>query len=248
MPDPTFILNKLDIRLPLTGFYDAPDPDSFRPLITPGTGRHQCVFMYFNSWKKGNTLHLTESKYGCRGCARTFFNKDTRDRSEFVNFLACEEGLKASTELMGQWLDKDKPYIAQYDHLLIGPYRPEKFQFLKSVTFWVNPDQLSSLVIGAHYHHQPDDTVAPVIAPFGSGCMQILSLFRDLNEPQAIIGSTDLAMRPHIPPDTMAFTVSVPMFKRLCRLDERSFLGKAFLKKLVESRSQQSISSDKPVY
>lgn len=247
IPYPTLLLTKLDIRLPLIGVYDAPDPDSFRPLIKPGTGRHQCIFMYFNSWKKGNTLHLTESKYGCRGCARTFFNEDTRERSEFLDFLANEEGLKASTELMGLWLDNDRTYGIQYDHLLIGPYKPEKSQYLKSVTFWVNPDQLSALVIGAHYHCRPDDTVTPVIAPFGSGCMQILSLFQDLNEPQALIGSTDLAMRPYIPPDILAFTVTVPMFERLCLLDETSFLGKAFLKKLKKSRINRSINSDKSV-
>jgi hypothetical protein len=238
IPDPAFLLNKLDVRLPLTGFYDAPEAAAFKPLIRPkGMVRHRCVFMYFNSWIKGFTLDLTVKRSVCRGCARTFFGQDTRDRHEFLNFLACEEGLKSSAEAMGKWLDRDQPYQPRNTHLLIGPYRGECFEFLKSVTFWVNPDQISALVIGAHYHHQPDDAAAPVIAPFGSGCMQLVSVFHDLNEPQAVIGSTDLAMRPYIPPRIMAFTVTVPMFRRLCELDEQSFLGKAFLDKLRQSRS-----------
>ncbi len=245
IPNPTLLLNKLDIRIPLVGVYDAPDPGLFEPLLKPGQGRHQCIFMYFNAWKKGNTLHLTESKSGCRGCARSFFNIDTRDRQQFLNFLAREEGLKASTEIMGCWLDNDKPYRPRHEHLLIGPCKPENFPYLKSVTFWVNPDQLSALVIGIHYHHEPGDRISPVVAPFGSGCMQLLSLFSDLTEPQAIIGSTDLAMRPYIPPDILAFTVTVPMFRRLCQLDETSFLGKPFLKKLKQSRISNSINSDK---
>ena len=236
-PDPVFLLNSLDIRLPLTGCYDAPDPGAFQPVVRPkALGRHACVFMYFKSWNEGITLDLTASRCGCRGCARSFFGEDSRDRQEFLNFLALEEGLKESPELMGRWLDHDRPYQPIHEHLLIGPYREESLDFLKSVTFWVNADQLSALVIGAHYHHQPDDRVVPVKAPFGSGCMQMMSLFDDLARPQAIIGSTDLAMRPYIPPELMAFTVTVPMFRRLCRLDERSFLAKPFLKKLQKNR------------
>jgi hypothetical protein len=230
-------LNRLDIRLPLTGFYDAPDPGPFKPTVRPKTqGRHACVFMYFHSWKKGITLDLTASRAGCRGCARALFGRETRDRGEFLNFLALDEGLKESPELMGRWLDHDRPYEPVHDHLLIGPYRKECQEFLRSVTFWVNPDQLSALVIGAHYHHRPDDPVMPVKAPFGSGCMQLVSLFDDLNLPQAVIGSTDLAMRHHVPPDILAFTVTVPLFHRLCELNDRSFLGKAFLSRLQKSR------------
>ena len=236
-PDPEFILNRLGIRLPLTGFYDAPDPAAFQPVVRPNARvRHACVFMYFKSWKEGATLDLTATRSGCRGCARTFFGQDTRDRQGFLDFLALEEGLKESPELMGRWLDQDRPYHPLHGHLLIGPYREECLEFLRSVTFWVNPDQLSALVIGAHYHHRPDDRYPPVKAPFGSGCMQLVSLFDDLDQPQAIIGSTDLAMRPYLPRDILAFTVTVPMFRRLCALDERSFLEKPFLKKLQKTR------------
>jgi hypothetical protein len=45
-----------------------------------------------------------------------------------------------------------------------------------------------------------------------------------------------MAMRQYLPHDVMAFTVNKPMFEDLCRLDERSFLGKPFLQHLRKSR------------
>jgi hypothetical protein len=110
-----------------------------------------------------------------------------------------------------------------------------KEQFLKTVTFFVNPDQLSALIIGAYYLNAPGDPPA-VIAPFGSGCMEMITPFEDLAIPQAIIGATDIAMRQWLPPDIMALSVTVPMFQQLCSLDEKSFLYKPFLKNLQKSR------------
>ena len=54
-----------------------------------------------------------------------------------------------------------------------------------------------------------------MIAPFGSGCMQLVGVFKDLGAPQAAIGATDIAMRQYLPPDMLAFTVTKPMFERL---------------------------------
>jgi hypothetical protein len=43
-------------------------------------------------------------------------------------------------------------------------------------------------------------------------------------------------MRHYLPPDILAFTVTKPMFERLCSLGERSFLHKPFLTKLRKAR------------
>ena len=93
--------------------------------------------------------------------------------------------------------------------------------------FYVTPDQLGVLALGAQYHSAPGDP-PPVIAPFGSGCMHLVSLFDDLSIPQALVGATDIAMRHYLPPEVLAFTVTRPMFEQLCALDERSFLYKPF--------------------
>ena len=92
------------------------------------------------------------------------------------------------------------------------------------------------LVNGAQYYHAPGDP-EPVLAKFGSGCMQLLPLFKDLSIPQAMIGGTDMAMRKYLPPNLLNFTVTKPMFESLCRLDEDSFLEKSFIRELKRSRN-----------
>lgn len=231
-PNPARLIERLDIRFPLIGFYDAPDPALFGPLVEPGPG--QCVFCAFQDWLEGKTLHLTKERYGCGGAGGSLFGLRTRPRNEFIKFLADDEGLKASHALMEKWLKVRRTFRAENAHLFIGPLREEAWPFARTVTFLVNPDQLAALAIGAQYRSSPGDP-APVIAPFGSGCSQIVP-FADLSIPQASIGSTDIAMRPHIPPDILGFAVTRKMFQELCALDERSFLYKPFLERLKKAR------------
>jgi hypothetical protein len=231
-PNPAILFKRIDLSIPLVGFYDAPDPLRFEPLAIPSPG--DCVFSFYEQWKKGITLHITKDHYGCGGAGRWMCGVKTRSRKEFIKFLADDEGLKASHELMERWIDAGRTYRSNHPDIFIGPLKEDQWEYARSITFFVNPDQLSALMIGAQYNSAPEDP-PPVIAPFGSGCMLLLP-FEDLTIPQASIGSTDLAMRQHFPPDILTFTVTNPMFKQLCDLDERSFLYKPFLKRLRKSR------------
>jgi hypothetical protein len=193
------------------------------------------VFHFYRRWLKGDTLHLTADGFGCGGCGRAFFGVQTRERDDFIDFLWGDEGLRASRELMADWIDHAPTYRPAHGHVLVGPLKPELAAYLKTVTFWVDPDQLSVLQHGAYYHHawgQPD----PVTVPFGSGCSELVVPFRDLDEPQAVIGGTDIAMRGDLPAGVLAFTVTVPLFARLCALGDDSFLGKGFLGRLRRAR------------
>jgi hypothetical protein len=231
-PNPENLCKRIDLNIPLIGFYDAPDPIPYEPLIKPEPG--DCVFVFFERWAEGMTLHITEEHYGCGGAGRWMCGVETRARKDFISFLVDDEGLKASHELMEKWIDVSKPYKSTYPNILIGPLKEDQWEYAKSVTFFVNPDQLSTLAIGAQYNSAPGDP-PPVIAPFGSGCMQLLP-FEDLTIAQASIGTTDIAMRQHIPSDILSYTVTKSMFKQLCELDERSFLYKPFLRNLRKVR------------
>jgi len=48
-PDPSRLIAELALDRPLVGFYDAPDPDAFAPLVAPkpGPGRRPCVFHFY---------------------------------------------------------------------------------------------------------------------------------------------------------------------------------------------------------
>jgi hypothetical protein len=234
-PDPRTLIDKIGLDVPLVGFYDAPDVRAFEPLVEPKPGRRACVFAFYKHWLAGKTLHLTQENYGCGGAAHWLCGVETRSREDFVHFLVDDEGLKASHELMDRWLDHHQGYRQEHPHLLIGPLRADQYAYLKSVTFYVNPDQLSVLLLGAQYHSAPDGPL-PVIAPFGSGCMQLVSLFADSGVPQAIVGATDVAMRRYLPPDVLAFSVTKPLFELLCALDHKSFLYKPFWAALQRAR------------
>jgi hypothetical protein len=70
-PDPARLIGELDLRLPLIGLYDAPDPEAFAPLVAPkaGSRRGRCVFDFFRRWQTGETLHLTPDAFGCAAAA-----------------------------------------------------------------------------------------------------------------------------------------------------------------------------------
>mgnify|MGYP003793818447 FL=1 len=243
VPDPRRLIERLGIEWPVIGFYDAPTTDGFDPVVEPAPGRHTCLFAFFKQWLQGKTLRLSQECYGCGGAGAALFSLQTRGREEFISFLADTEGLKCSHEVMARWLDNRRTYKPTHGNILIGPLKDGRDEYLKTVTFFVNPDQLSALVIGAHYCHDLTGQ-DPVLAPFGSGCMMLVTPFADLGEPQALIGATDIAMRPHIPEGLLAFTVTVPMYAMLCGLDERSFLYKPFLKNLQKARRRREARDD----
>jgi hypothetical protein len=231
-PDPAVLQKRLDIQLPLIGFYDAPDPAIFKPLVSPKG--NDCVFSFYKNWLKGETLQITRESYGCGGAGNCIWRIQARSKKEFIKFLVEDEGLKASAELMKRSIKSRTPYRAENAHIFIGPLKGEGWSYVKTITFLVNPDQLSALMIGAQYYSAPEDP-PPVIAPFGSGCRELIP-FKDFNMAQASIGATDIAMRQHLPPDILAFTVTMPMLSRLSKLDERSFLFKPFLQRLRKVR------------
>ena len=234
-PDPSLLLRHLELDWPLIGFYDAPDPSAFDPIVEPKPMTRACVFAFHKAWMAGQTLHLTRENCGCGGVGYWMFGQETRSREAFIKFLADDEGLKATHALMEAWLDHGTPYQPMHSHLFIGPLKEHLYAFLRTVTFFVNPDQLGILVLGANYHASPTDP-PPVIAPFGAGCMELVPLFQDLAIAQAIIGATDITMRDQLPPDKLAFTVTRPMFERLCSIDENSFLSKPVLRRLKAAR------------
>ncbi len=229
----------IDFSIPLIGFYNAPDESAFAPLVQPKPGKWACVFAFYKRWLKGETLHITRDNYGCGGAGNWLCGRSTRSREEYIRFLVDDEGLKSSHDLMNQWLDHHKPYKQEHANILIGPLRKDHYEYLKTVTFYVNPDQLGVLMLGAQYNRASSDPLA-VIAPFGSGCMQLISLFEDLSIPQAVVGATDIAMRQYLPPDILAFTVTRPLFEELCALDKRSFLYKPFWRDLRKARGPLS--------
>ena len=245
-PDPTKLLEIAGIQNPLIGFYDVSNPTPFEPFVKP----KRCFFSSYEDWLKGNSVCISKNEASCQGggywiggvlpaWAVKSAGTEGAPRETFARSLNQREGFKSSDELMCQWLENQKPYLIKNGYVVMGPLKNGQFEHLRTVTFYVNPDQISLLILGAEYHNASVNNT-PVTAPFGSGCGQMAALFGDpdADTPKAVIGATDIAMRDSLPPDILAFTVNKPMFKQLCELDESSFLHKHFWKKLRKARGE----------
>lgn len=215
------------------GVYDLPDPELFAPFTLPS----HCVFSDFKEWQNGKSTMIGKDNaaaFDCPGAGHWLCGISAMPVKAVAGYLAGE-GLKASTEIMCRWLESHPPYKMENNAVVISRLREEHYDYLKTVTFFVTPDQLSLLLTGAEYFHGAQGR-GHVTAPYGSGCGQLLALFTDIQKPYAIVGATDIAMRKHLPANIMAFSVTKSMFEQLCGLDENSFLHKTFWRELREAR------------
>ena len=231
-PDPTKLLEIAGIETPPIGFYDMPDRTPFEPFAQV----KRCIFSCYENWLKGERISIAVGDPICRGGNYWIGGVEFTSHDNFASALAEREGFK-SAELMKQWLDNQRPYIIEHEYVVIGPLVDGYDEYLKTITFFVNPDQLSLLLLGTETANASVD-VHPTFVAFGSGCGQLAALFGnvDPDTPKAIIGATDIAMRQYLPPDILALTVNKPMYRQLCELDEGSFLYKPFWRRLRKAR------------
>lgn len=92
------------------------------------------------------------------------------------------------------------------------------------VIFFAQPDVLSGLFTLASY-----DEAEPngVFVPFGSGCSSVAQypyLERNAKRPRAVLGMFDVSARPHVPADTLTFSVPMHRFATMVENMEESFL------------------------
>lgn len=86
---------------------------------------------------------------GCRGVGEWLCNIQGWSRQDYIEFLTDDEGLKAIHNLMGQWFDTSSSYKMKYKNLMFGPFKDSEYDYLKTVSFFINPNQMSMLMIGA---------------------------------------------------------------------------------------------------
>ena len=203
------------------------------------TTSHLSPFSCYQNWLQGESIRISEKDTSCRGGGYWVGGVEFTSRENLANTLTQREGFKSSPALMKRWLDNQKPYRIEHQYVVVGPLRDEQYDYLKTITFFVNPDQLSLLLLGTEYHNA-SVSASPTVSAFGSGCGQLAALFENYDPeiPKAIIGSTDIAMREHLPPDILALTVNKPMYRQLCELDENSFLYKPFWQRLRRARGE----------
>lgn len=155
------------------------------------------------------------------------------------DFLHGERYLK-SPELTARFVENlpitDIPakYVVMKPLSAVDPERDD----LKSVTFLVDPDQLSALVILANYGRGHNENV---IMPYAAGCQVIgIYSYRELGreEPRAVVGLTDISARKSVRQslgrDVMSFSVTRDMLAEMEANVEGSFLERPTWQSLAD--------------
>jgi hypothetical protein len=227
----------LHLSTPLIALYDtAPSPD-FEPLVEPKDT--DCCFSYFARWLNGETLVVRKGGPGCPGGHRGLGLENTSPPF-MAHFLTdgvgapAAEGLRATPEIAQAILDQKRPVANQSGHVLVGPLRADKWDAVRSVTFFASPDHLAAVTTLAGYWSGDKDIVA---APFGSACSSLMSALGEYGEDDhPILGGLDLAMRRHIPDDMLTLSVSPARFAKMLTFPEESFMYKSWWNELARVR------------
>jgi hypothetical protein len=109
---------------------------------------------------------------------------------------------------------------------------------IKSVTFFVDPDQLSALIILANYTHPQWENIC---VPWAAGC-QVIGIFgyRELerDHPRGLIGLTDISarntVRASMGKNLMSFTAPWPLYLEMEGNVDSSFLYRETWRELRE--------------
>jgi uncharacterized protein (DUF169 family) len=199
---------------------------------------------------KGRTACFDRKTYGCvgGGVGLGFGNtyegfpiehllsngkKDFVDGTRRTKKLEEGEHYLKTPELAQQFVECLPMRNVKETYVIFKPLEQVTDEKVESIVFFVNPDQLSALVVLANFGRAKIDNV---IAPWAAACQSILFAYEEEeNElPRAIIGYFDLAARKHIDKNLLSFTIPYKMFVEMESNVEGSFLEMEEWKELRE--------------
>jgi uncharacterized protein (DUF169 family) len=112
----------------------------------------------------------------------------------------------------------------------------------RSIIFFVDPDQLSALVVLANYGRGDNENV---IIPYAAGCQTIgIYPYREAQSPtpRAVVGLTDLSARVYVKKilggNLMSFTMPLALFNEMEANVKGSFLERSVWRSLMESKEK----------
>jgi uncharacterized protein (DUF169 family) len=213
-------------------------------------GRWGCVAAMMSAASKGKTTVFDRKTYGCigGGTGLGFGNTYVNFPGGIEYFLSTGNPEFCNSE-MGKNIVRNMPALEHGEGYLKSPYYAKKFidslpmvdvpteyvvfkpleqvaegETPKVVVFMANADQLSALVVLAHYQREVNFNV---VAPFGAGCHSVCILpykEEDSENPRAIIGMTDISARKCMDKEILSFAVPYKMFLEMEGNVEGSFL------------------------
>ncbi len=199
-------------------------------------GQWSCTIPLFIAAAKGRTAVFERKTTGCRGAiAGLGFGQfpDYPDGIEYFltvgkNGHSEGEGYKKNPELGKDFVECLPITDLAYQYVIFKPLSQidstkEKPEL---IVFYVNNDQLSALTVLANYDKKGNENV---MIPFSSGCQSIFLIpyaEAQKEKPRAVVGLTDITVRPMVEADMLSFSLSYEMFLAMEENIAGSFLEK----------------------
>jgi uncharacterized protein (DUF169 family) len=207
-------------------------------------GKWGCTISMLNAVTKGKTALFDRVNRGCAGGqAGLGLGNYSGFPGGIEYFLSTgKEGFregefyKKNPELGKKFADNLETKNIPFTYVVFKPLNivDMKKDNIIAVTFLVNPDQLTAMVVLANYDRPTNDNV---MAPMAAGCQSICLIpYNDsFKEPQkAVIGLLDVSARAFVDKDILSFTVPLKMFLEMENNVKGSFLEKKAWQKLRE--------------
>lgn len=209
-------------------------------------GKRGCVTALLTAAMKGKTVVIDRKTVGCIGgmagmCYGNQYHLMPGGIEYFLSTGRGEgyregEGYIKDPKLAKQFVDT-LPYVdIGQQYVVIKPLQEVDCEVEEPqlVCMYANPDQLSALVVLANYDREMNDHV---IIPFASGCQSICLLpyaQKKAALPKAVIGMTDITVRPLVPAEVLSFTIPFTMYQEMEKNCEGCFLDKEIWQKVVK--------------
>jgi uncharacterized protein (DUF169 family) len=203
--------------------------DAMHPEVFPGG--LECFLRFLSigndSWEPGRSVSARLKEAGAPKIMLEEFSRG--------------EGFRKTPELVQGWIDGLPEVRPEGPYVVIKPLQDmQKGEMPKVVSFLVNPDQLSALVILANYARKDSDTVR---IPFGAGC-SCFGLYpfaeAEKESPHAVIGLTDISARFYVNKplgrDILSFTVPFRMYEEMEADAPGSFLTRLAWKTIMKGK------------
>jgi uncharacterized protein (DUF169 family) len=215
-------------ELPITFFYtDKVDVQD----LEESKDEHRCLIGNLNRVREGYAFVYTADSPGCTGGKR-YAGFSQKLRPNFEYFLSCGipgkmegERYKKSPELVREYLKNHPPFRAPAPYLVFKRWdRLGIGENPAAVIFFATADVLSGLFTLANYDWAEAQAV---IAPMGSGCSSIINGPMEESKsshPRCILGMFDVSARPHVPQNTLTFSIPYKRMVEMMENMEESFL------------------------
>jgi len=182
-----------------------------------------CMFSLVTGITDGETVCFYQKHTGCGGAGCYLGFKEPSE--DGPTFLAEKEKLKKDVQLGMAFYESIQARAPKKDYLVWQRVEDlEDDLEAETVNLWVTGHSLAGLVTLANYDRATNDNV---MIPFASGCQSIWTMpFKQQleDEPKAIVGGMDPAMRWCLPPEVVSFAVPASRLVEMANNVTGSFL------------------------